>query len=195
MYKLLLLSLPLISLPPLYKLRNVFKICSVSQRLKILSSLEIFLVESSQFLKSESYTIFIFLLLLSLDDEYSIIKEKSFQIWNRIKHKSVNDGQYTVLRSSLMTSFTSILGKKDIENKSNSDTNSNMESVKNVNDIVKSQSNVNNNNNNNNSNSNILSVKSFRDYYNGNNENGLQDLLRLFQGLGCALGKQITCVQ
>ena len=157
--------------------------------MKILSSLEIFLIESSQFLKSESYTIFIFLLLLSFDDEYSLIKEKSFQIWNRIKNKSVNDGHYTVLRSSLMISFTSILGKKDVE-KSNSDTNSNLESVKIVHEIVKSQSSINNNDNNN-KNSNFLSVKSFRDYYNGNNENGLQDLLRLFQGLGCALGKHI----
>ena len=160
-------------------------------------SLEIFLVESSQFLKSESYTTFIFLLLLSLDDEYSIIKEKSFQIWNRIKHNSVNDGHYTVLRSSLMTSFTTILGEKDVEDNGNSSTILNLDSVKNENGIAKLQTNnnnnnsINNNSNNNDSYSNLLNMRSFRDYYNGNNENGLQDLLQLFQGLGCALGKQM----
>jgi hypothetical protein len=132
--------------------------------------------------------------LLSLDDDYNIIKRKSGDIWNRIKSKSVSNGDYTVLRSSLMSTFISILGKKDNENNHNT----NLNGRKNVTDVTKFKSDTENNNNNSsninnndsNHNWNLINVKNFRDFYNGNNENGLQDLLRLFQGLGLALGKK-----
>ena len=135
--------------------------------------------------------------MLSLDDDYTIIKRKSINIWNRIKSKSVSNGDYTILRSSLMSTFISILGKIDNEN----DNHTNLNNSKNVTDVTEFKSDTENNNNDNNNynninnnnsnhNWNLINVKNFRDFYNGNNENGLQDLLRLFQGLGLALGKE-----
>ena len=128
-----------------------------------------------------------------------MVKRKSITIWNHIKSKSANNGDYTVLRSSLMSTFISILGKKDNEND-----HSYYSKNKNVTDVAKFKSNMENkngdndnnntniNSNNSNNNWNLINVKNFRDFYNGNNENGLQDLLRLFQGLGLALGKEIN---
>ena len=181
---------------PLLKLRNVFKLCSANQRLNILSALEILLVESSLFFQLESFTTFVFLLLLSLDDEYSFIRGKSVQIWNRIKSISIETGQYAAFRSSLMSSFISILGQKDTENNHNP----NLKLRTNVDDLTKLKADVFQNDNRSNfsydsNNKNIMYVKNFRDFYNGNDENGLQDLLKLFQGLGAALGEAIKFIK
>jgi hypothetical protein len=145
--------------------RSVYKIISVFQRKKILKSLSILLLGSERFLGQKCFNSFLLLLLYGIDDEYVLIRRQSVQIWEKIRKKSIKSGNYPFLRSSLMSVFTDILGKNKTYQKLNS-SNNNKEEEKTV-------------------------TVNFSDFVNGNKENKLQEILKLFLGLGVALGKLV----
>lgn len=144
----------------------MYKIVSVFQRKKILQSLSILLLGSERFLGQKCFNSLLLLLLYGIDDEYFHIRRQSVQIWGKIREKSIKTGNFSFLRTSLMTVFTDILGKNN----------------------KYQQLNPNNNNTDNNIEEKYATVN-FAHFVNGNNENKLQETLKLFLGLGVALGE------
>ena len=131
------------------------------------------------------YTSFLLLLLSSI--EYSEIRKDSLDIWNNVKNRAILNGNYGAIRSSLICIFASIFGKSSKSNSTSNDSH-----VSNLNDSTESNKKINGTNGkeSENENENSQFVKyNFSHFFNGRNENVLQELLRLFLGLGSALGK------
>ena len=141
------------------------------------------MVGSSRFLGKNCHTSFLLLLLSSV--EYSETRKESLEIWNNIKKEAILNGNYGAIRSSLISIFASIFGKNIRSNStsSGSDIAHLNHPTTNPNKSVDERDNENENENR------QFVKRNFSHFFNGNNENILQEVLRLFLGLGSALGK------
>ena len=138
-------------------------------------------MNSMIFLGQKCHSTFLLLLIISIDDDKKQVRIKSKKYWELIKRKSIFYGNFSVLRSTLMSNFLSILG----------DDNGNVKKHDNlINEDNKKKDEITNLKLNENKKFDFYNFFHFKD---GNNEIKLKNLLNLFIGLGNVLG-MTTCV-
>ena len=176
--------------------------------MKIINLLYDLLINCVRFLGHKCHFSFLLLLIPSIDDEVKQIRFQAKSYWEVIKRKSIFYGKYSILRSTLMGIFLSILGNNNDNNNDNKDNNNDNNDINNNNNNNKDNKEINNNNNNNKDNNNKdnkemskgdltfdfklqSELNTFSDFKDGNNEIKLKNLLNLFIGLGDILGNNV----
>ena len=144
--------------------------------MKIINLLNNLLINSMRFLGHKCHSSFLLLLIPSVDDEAKQIRFQAKRYWEMIKRKSIFYGNYSILRSTLMSTFLSILGNNKINYDNNDDNNNNEEKSTDNRNFNFTQKNE---------------LNSFSDFKDGNNEIKLKNLLNLFIGLGDILGNNV----
>ena len=149
--------------------------CSTKQKMKIINLLYNLLINCVRFLGNKCHFSFLLLLIPSIDDEVKQIRFQTKNYWEVIKRKSIFYGKYSILRSTLMSIFLSILGNNNNNNVNNDNKNNEEMSNDDLTFDFEQQNELN----------------TFSDFKDGNNEIKLKNLLQLFIGLGDILGNNV----